>query len=484
MRTTSLLQFCTCPRQDYAPLKQQIDACARLGRSLEFRNCTLLSGCTPDSGTIGFWQDGTGYLLYIKPRITYSGHHPGAHSLFSTGQRRTQTFEELTGFLRSLTQTPPPSPAPPSNRTVSTRVSLSTGPVSGEERPAPLTGQARAVSYEQLFQAFRQVVIGQDEAVETVAFKLYAHIGKKAPSRPLSLIFHGPTGVGKSELGKSVAPVLSRLCGGPPYQFIWTELNTFTEPHSVYRLTGAPPGYVGYDDKPVFEAVLRNPKTVFMFDELDKAHPEVLKAFMSILDEGRCSARRELGTSHRELDFRQCIFLFTTNTDLSGGALRSLGFAPEPETETPPPQTGEGPDSLAERIFQANERGRRAFIRHGVLREIAGRFGGFAAFHALDEVAMLNITAKQIAALGAEYGLRITEVSLVILQAVLTQAADTGALSVRSHLSILEGCFTAFFLEHAPRFPVTPVALEGTLEKKRLVPSRASGGGFHPRRSA
>lgn len=81
---------------------------------------------------------------------------------------------------------------------------------------------------------FRSQVVGQDQAVEAASFKLWSHICKRAPIRPLSLIFYGPTGVGKSELAKAVAPTLNRCLGQQRYQLVWTELNTFTEPHSVY----------------------------------------------------------------------------------------------------------------------------------------------------------------------------------------------------------------------------------------------------------
>ena len=90
---------------------------------------------------------------------------------------------------------------------------------------------------------------------------------------------------------------------------------------------GAPPGYVGYDDPPIFEAVRENARTVFLFDELDKAHPEVLKMFLSVLDEGRITARRPGKDGQRELDFRQCIFVFTSNADLTDRGGRRMGFS-------------------------------------------------------------------------------------------------------------------------------------------------------------
>ena len=268
--------------------------------------------------------------------------------------------------------------------------------------------------------------------------------------------------MGKSELGKAIAPALNRCLGEDRFRPVWTELNTFTQAHSVYRLTGAPPGYVGYDDPPVLEAVRRSPHTVFMFDELDKAHPEVLKVLMSVLDEGRCAARREDEQGSRELDFRRCIFLFTTNTDLSGER-PGLGFAPPEKHDNPPPDRS---IPLARRLFQADEAARQALIRSGVLREIAGRFSGLIGFRPLDQDARVAVTVRQIAALGREYGLNIAEVDPDLARALTPR----DALSPRSGLPMLEGILTPVFLsavspgQGAVRLTVTP-------ERLSLVPA-------------
>ena len=248
---------------------------------------------------------------------------------------------------------------------------------------------------------------------------------------------------------------------------MWTELNTFTQPHSVYRLTGAPPGYVGYDDAPVLEAVRRCPHTVFMFDELDKAHPEVLKVFMSILDEGRCTARREDPQGERELDFRRCVFLFTTNTDLSGRE-RRLGFAPpaqgsEPAPSAPPPPPS--PAGLAHRLYRSDETARLALARSGVLREIAGRFSGLIGFRPLDRDARERITAKQIAALGREYGLDVARVDPAIARSL----TPGRAISPRSAVPVLEGALTPVFLAHAA-LAGRALGLEGTPDRPYLRP--------------
>ena len=428
-------QFCTDSPSGYACLKQRVDACALLGRSYEFAACRMPAFCRPREAQIGFWRHGDDYLLYFRPVVAYDGPDGCLREFFSRGAvQRYPGFDALAGCLRGLDR----------------EVSAPSGP--------------DADLHLCLRRELEAQISGQPEAVEAVAFKLRCHIGKREPLRPLSLIFYGPTGVGKSELGKAVAPALNHCLGEDRYRLVWTELNTFTQAHSVYRLTGAPPGYVGYDDSPVLEAVLRCPHTVFMFDELDKAHPEVLKVLMSVLDEGRCAARREGAQGSRELDFRRCIFLFTTNTDLSGEVRPGLGFAP-PQTQREPPPDRSAP--LARRLFRADETARNALIRSGVLREIAGRFNGLIGFRPLDRTAREAVTVKQIVSLGREYGLNIAAVDPSLAQAL----TPWDALSPRSNLPLLEGLLTPVFLSRSASPGQGVLRLTGTPEQPALTPA-------------
>ena len=405
-----------------------------MGRSYEFNPCRMPAFCRPQEAQIGFWRQGNDYLLYFRPVVAYDGPDPRLREFFARGPvQRYAGFDALAGCLRGLDR----------------------------RAAAP---RPDADLYPRLRQELETRVLGQRPAVEAAAFKLRCHICKREPMRPLSLIFYGPTGVGKSELGKAVAPALNRCLGEDRFRLVWTELNTFTQAHSVYRLTGAPPGYVGYDDPPVLEEVRRCPYTVFMFDELDKAHPEVLKALMSVLDEGRCAARREDAQGRRELDFRRCVFLFTTNTDLSGGSRPRLGFAPPQTHREPDP---DGPAPLPQRLFRADEAARQALIRTGVLREIAGRFTGLIGFRPLDREARVAVTVKQIAALGQEYGLHITQVDPNLAQALTPQAA----LSPRSCVSMLEGLLTPVFLSWAVFPGQGALRLTGTRSQPALVPA-------------
>ncbi len=433
-------QFCACGPSGYAQLKQRVDACARLGRSYEFAACRLPAGCRPDNAQLGFWRHGEDYLLYFRPGVAYGGTDPRLRAFFDRGAvQRYSGFGALADCLHALDEN------------------------AAALRPDGLRPEEPDL-LSRLHRELGSRVLGQEEAVEAAAFKLWSHISKREPLRPLSLIFYGPTGVGKSELGKAVAPALNHCLGEERYHLVWTELNTFTQAHSVYRLTGAPPGYVGYDDTPVLEAVRDWPHTVFMFDELDKAHPEVLKVFMSILDEGRCVARREDKTGERELDFRRCVLLFTTNTDLSCRERPQLGFAPD-QPRLPPSPGAAAPGSLARRIFQADEAARLALARSGVLREIAGRFSGLIGFQPLSQTAREAVTARQIAALGREYGLEIAQVDPTLARALTPR----DALSLRSSVPMLEGALTPLFLAHAP-LGGRSLRLEGPPERMTLSP--------------
>lgn len=449
-------QFCTGGPGVQETLRRRIDDLGRKGQSYEFPDCRMPEGCVPRQAVLGFLQRDRGYLLYWRPAIRYQGKSPVLTALFARSVWRFESYEAMTARLSSL------------RREVEAPVLHPYQPPALTESPLPASPWPPL--YQKLLKELEARVLGQRRAVEAAAFRLYSHAGKRAPARPLSLILHGPTGVGKSELGKALAPALER-CYGRRYQFVWTELNTFTQPHSVHRLTGAPPGYVGYEDQPIFEAVRLNPCTVFMFDELEKAHPEVLKVFMSILDEGRCTAHKADEKGGRELDFRRCVLVFTTNADLTAAGGRPLGFSqarPAPRRAPAEPGDAASPAALAERLFRETEEARRAMVRLGVLQEIAGRFSGIIGFGKLDENAWQAVTVKQITALGREYGLDILQVDPDTARALVPRRED--ALSVRSSVCVLEGLLSPLFAAASGRTGYRLTGLPGSL---RLLPDHS-----------
>jgi ATP-dependent Clp protease ATP-binding subunit ClpC len=171
-------------------------------------------------------------------------------------------------------------------------------------------------------EALKQRVVGQDEAVEAVADAIRrARSGLKDPRRPIgSFIFLGSSGVGKTELAKALAEFLF----DDQDALIQIDMSEYGERHTVSRLTGAPPGYVGYDaGGQLTEAVRRRPYRVILFDEIEKAHPDVWNALLQILEEGR------LTDGHgRIVDFRNTVIIMTSNIGTRLASRRSgpLGF--------------------------------------------------------------------------------------------------------------------------------------------------------------
>jgi len=158
-----------------------------------------------------------------------------------------------------------------------------------------------------LEEILHQRVVGQDEAVEKVADAiLRSRAGIKDPRRPMgSFLFLGPTGVGKTELAKAVAQALF----DDEHNIIRIDMSEYMEKYSVSRLIGAPPGYVGYDEGgQLTEAVRRKPYAVVLFDEIEKAHPDVFNVLLQVLDDGRIT------DSHgRAVDFKNTIIILTSN---------------------------------------------------------------------------------------------------------------------------------------------------------------------------
>ena len=153
----------------------------------------------------------------------------------------------------------------------------------------------------------RKRVVGQDEAISAVARAIRrSRAGLKDPKRPIgSFLFLGPTGVGKTELAKALA---AELFGGED-SLIRMDMSEYMEPHTVARLFGSPPGYVGYDEGgQLTEQVRRRPYSVILLDEVEKAHPEVFNALLQIMDDGRLTDGQG-----RTVDFKNTVVIMTSN---------------------------------------------------------------------------------------------------------------------------------------------------------------------------
>jgi len=170
-------------------------------------------------------------------------------------------------------------------------------------------------------------VIGQDDAVDKIAKAIRRNrVGLGTPNRPIgSFLFVGPTGVGKTELSKQLAIELF----GSADSMIRFDMSEYMEKHSVAKLVGAPPGYVGYDEAgQLTEKVRRNPYSLILLDEVEKAHPDVMHMFLQVLDDGRLTDGQG-----RTVSFKDAIIIMTSNAG-TGKAEASVGFGAAREGRT------------------------------------------------------------------------------------------------------------------------------------------------------
>ena len=187
---------------------------------------------------------------------------------------------------------------------------------------------------EELDQRLRAHVVGQDEAIAAVSAAIRRNrVGISPKHKPVSFIFVGPTGVGKTELVKQLADDLFNA----PESLIRLDMSEFMEKHSVSRIVGSPPGYVGYDEAgQLTEKIRRKPYSVVLFDEIEKAHPDVLNVLLQILDDG------QITDAHgRKVNFENTVIVMTSNAGSDTKSAGAVGFG------------GSADDQGRERIMKA-----------------------------------------------------------------------------------------------------------------------------------
>ena len=196
--------------------------------------------------------------------------------------------------------------------------------------PVSKVSETESEKLKNLEQNLHKRVIGQDEAVKAVAAAIKrSRLGLKDPNKPIgSFLFLGPTGVGKTELSKALAETLF----GTEDSLIRIDMSEYMESQSTAKLIGAPPGYVGYDEAgQLTEKVRRKPYSVILFDEIEKAHPDVMNILLQVLDDGRLT-----DSQGRTVNFKNTIIIMTSNV---GARLitekKQLGFIPSSEESDP-----------------------------------------------------------------------------------------------------------------------------------------------------
>ena len=241
----------------------------------------------------------------------------------------------------------------------------------------------------------RERVVGQDRALEVVANAIRrSRAGLSDPKRPIgSFIFLGPTGVGKTETARALAEFLF----DDEAAMVRIDMSEYMEKHSVSRLIGAPPGYIGHDEGgQLTEAVRRRPYGVVLFDEIEKAHPDVFNVLLQVLDDGRLT-----DSKGRTVDFKNTVLIMTSNL---GAAQLSTAWA----------DSEEGFEEATQRVMDV--------LRQHFRPEFLNRVDDIVVFHALTE--------EQLA--------HIIDLRLIELQALLAERKITIDLTSQARAAIFK----------------------------------------------
>ncbi len=321
----------------------------------------------------------------------------------------------------------------------------------GAEEIAEVVARATGIPVSKLMQGERdkllqmeaklhERVVGQDEAIGAVADAIRrSRSGLSDPNRPTgSFLFLGPTGVGKTELCKALAGFLF----DSEDHLIRLDMSEFMEKHSVARMIGAPPGYVGYDEGGYLtEAVRRKPYSVLLLDEVEKAHPDVFNVLLQVLDDGRLTDGQG-----RTVDFKNTVIVMTSNL----GSQQIMQMA------------GQSYEAIQEAVF--------AEVKQHFRPEFLNRIDETVVFHALD---LKNIQAIARIQLGVlEKRLEKMDMKLEVSPAALTELAKAGFDPVFGARPLKRA------IQRQIENPVSKLILEGRFGPKDVIPVDVEDGQF------
>ena len=258
--------------------------------------------------------------------------------------------------------------------------------------PARQVSRSDRDALKNLERDLKLVVFGQDEAITALSAAIkMTRAGLGEEEKPIgSFLFAGPTGVGKTEVTRQLAMTMG-------IELIRFDMSEYMEAHSVSRLVGAPPGYVGFDQGGLMtEAVTKNPHAVLLLDEIEKAHPDVFNILLQVMDHGTLT-----DTNGRQADFRNVIVVMTTNAGAAQSARRSIGFAEQDHST----------DALE-------------VIRKAFAPEFRNRLDAIINFKALDMPVILMVVDKFIIELEEQLALKNVQIS--VSRAAREWLAETG----------------------------------------------------------
>lgn len=438
-------RFANAPETAFSDLKMRA-----LENCILFRECALPPGCFLVRSDIGFEvsENPSSARILVKRGIRYNGQDPSLQQWFQTGVAHFSDFTSLRIWLQRIVGPafgalrPVPSVNGGSSREAIPSLMRSVHPPEQHEPITDLEAVRRSLQDIQrpimlnesdLYGRMSNHVLGQNDALRGIASVVYRHMARVAPSRPAVVFAVGPTGVGKTRTAEHLAAILGTGDEGPSgYGYHRLDMAEYQERHQANKLIGAPPGYIGHDDGSLLADIMkRNPRTVLLFDEIDKAHPEVLKTIMNAMDAGRLTSNKG-----EEVSCRQAIFFFTSNGD-ADGIIREL------EAQATP-----GNSDAEDRIC------RRRLHASGMARELVGRIGKIVVFRRMAQDARAAIVALGIVELAKEFAVEVKYVDPGTLVELMKESRESENFGARLDNYRMDGLLGGVFANTAKQVPV------------------------------
>ena len=295
------------------------------------------------------------------------------------------------------------------------------------------TEETKTVWPEEISRELKKVVFGQDEVMDALAQKIVINRTRKE-KKLLSIGLLGPTGTGKSETGKALADILTKVYG-KKFGFIDVKANQMVGEHSVHSFFGAPPGYVGHGAPTLLDPVKKNPNHVIVIEEVEKANQTVLTGLMEAIDTGFL----DMADNTAAIDLNSCILLFTSNIPVNAKEYREASD------------------------FLRGELCRDAFTKHCGRPEISGKIGNFVVFNLLSDEARADIIVKFIRQELLGYDLTLQTIDPYLMNEFLSHETKYGA---RPLLSLVSDAIGAQLLKRrmVKKLKGKRVSMSGTLQ--------------------
>ena len=454
----------------------------------ELRNCRgryILEGvkmpesCGSRICTIEFWYRGEDYIQMkcLDSPVAYTGTNPRIAQWLENGTLEFGSFEQLTAFLKQfnkegVTQSNGSLQMPPDGE----RVPTSERPKMEYDRNSitvPDTQRAYVIiDKDKLILDLNSELFGQEENVQKIVHLIRNHLGTKNRTRPISIFLYGPPGTGKSRVVALLVEKINKQLT-PREQLFYrpVDCTQFQDKADISRLTGAAPGYVGFDEPGVFSILEEHPNTVFVFEEIEKAASNVTEVIMQAMETGRQETNgKTLHNGASYYDLSHAIIFFTSNITVEDRKQAGFGNSAGQESVSEPITST---TNIARIISKETKTAKEKFLKAGKFRrEVISRMTAIIKFDSLTGDTIKDIAAKSIRDIAENHRLYITKIETPVLQEFINITSDgTEDFGAREMRREADNFFGEALLDYSHKHnDYSKIIVSGTLDEVKILP--------------